>query len=199
METRVIVGLGNPEQGYLHNRHNVGFLFADHLVRRWGGKWSKNSQRFSASTAELRVNDTRWLVVKPLTFMNRSGISVRKVVDYLKISVDHLLICYDDLDLPFAALRMRPNGSSGGHNGLKSVDSHLKGCPYPRLRLGIGREGRGESAVVRYVLSDFTLREQQWLEQVFLRAEKQVQAWSEVGVEKAMSWFNGQVPEQGDK
>jgi peptidyl-tRNA hydrolase len=65
--------------------------------------------------------------------------------------------------------------------------------------LGIGREGRGETAVVRYVLSDFTLREQQWLEQVFLRAEKQVQAWSEVGVEKAMSWFNGQVPEQGDK
>ena len=110
METRVIVGLGNPEQEYLLNRHNVGFLFVDHLVRRWGGEWSKNSQRFSASTAELRVNDTRWLVVKPLTFMNRSGISVRKVVDYLKISVDHLLICYDDLDLPFAALRMRPGG-----------------------------------------------------------------------------------------
>ena len=131
--------------------------------------------------------------------MNRSGISVRKVVDFLKISTDHLLVCYDDLDLPFAALRMRPSGGSGGHNGLKSVDRHLKGYSYPRLRLGIGRDGRGEEAVVRYVLSDFTSREQQWLEQIFLRAEKQVEAWAEVGLEKAMSWFNGSVPEQRDK
>ena len=89
--------------------------------------------------------------------------------------------------------------SEWGHNGLKSVDSHLKGCLYPRLRLGIGRDGRGENAVVHYVLSDFTLREQQWLEKVFLRAEKQVQAWAEVGVEKAMSCFNGLVPEHSDK
>ena len=106
METRVIVGLGNPEQGYLLNRHNVGFLFADHLVRRWGGEWRKNSQLFLATTAELRVNDIRWLVVKPVTFMNRSGISVRKVVDYLKISTDHLLVCYDDLDLPLSLIHI---------------------------------------------------------------------------------------------
>ena len=129
--------------------------------------------------------------------MNRSGISVRKVVDYFKISVDHLLICYDDLDLPFAALRMRPSGSSGAQR-IEVRRQPPQGCPYSRLRLGIGRDGRGEKAVVRYVLSDFTLRSNSGWNRSFCEQKNRCKHGQRLE-EKAMSWFNDRVPEQGDK
>ena len=194
MHARMIVGLGNPEASYLNNRHNVGFLLVDHLARCWDGRWENNHSKFASWTAEVKKDGFRWLLVKPRTYMNRSGVAVRKLVDYFSVSVGDLMVCYDDLDLQPGVIRLRPAGSSGGHNGVKSIDSHLGTQSYPRLRLGIGR---GEKEVIQHVLSDFTDSEKEQLDRVFDEVERALHTWSRAGLEKAMSLHNGKVSDLG--
>ena len=159
----LIVGLGNPGDRYAKNRHNVGFMVIDALVDRLGpAKISKKEFQ-----GEL-YKSSNILLLKPQTFMNLSGQSVAAVKNFYKIDSDNIIVIHDDLDLGLGALRFKRGGSSGGHNGLKSIDQHI-GSDYIRIRFGIGRPERKED-VVRYVLSDFTPKELECIQPAIQKA-----------------------------
>lgn len=150
----LIVGLGNPGPKYESTRHNIGFMVIDELVKRF------NAQKLSSSSfnGELFKFSNHYLL-KPLTFMNLSGISIAAVKKFYKI--DEVVVIHDDLDLPFGTLRFKKGGGHGGHNGLKSTDENIS-SEYIRVRMGIGKpEHKGE--VASYVLSDFNKEEQEYL------------------------------------
>ncbi len=148
---KLIVGLGNPGKKYELNRHNVGFLALDYLIEKYNA--SKISSKFKGDLYKAE----KYLFLKPDTFMNLSGESVVLVRDYYKIDNDDIIVIHDDIDLKPGALRFKKGGSSGGHNGLKSIDKHI-GDDYWRVRIGVGRPERKED-VVKYVLSDFSKEE----------------------------------------
>ncbi|WP_456382986.1 aminoacyl-tRNA hydrolase [Hydrogenimonas sp.] len=148
----LIVGLGNPGPKYEYTRHNIGFLTLDRLV----GMSEAHPLSSSSFHGEIfKTSDT--LFLKPLTFMNRSGISVQAVKNFYKVELDHIVVIHDDLDLPFGAVRFKQGGGSGGHNGLKSIDSMI-GNGYLRVRMGIGKP-LYKSQVVEYVLQEFSPEE----------------------------------------
>ncbi len=148
----LIVGLGNPGPQYEYTRHNIGFLTVDRLV----GETGAHSQSSSSFHGEL-YKKSSLLLLKPITFMNRSGVSVQAVKNFYKIETANIIVIHDDLDLPFGALRFKRGGGSGGHNGLKSIDQHV-GSDYLRVRMGIGKPTY-RSQVVDYVLQNFTPEE----------------------------------------
>ena len=148
----LIVGLGNPGKQYEKNRHNVGFMVVDELIRRLN---PSPIQKSSFQGLLFKSGDT--LLLKPQTYMNLSGKSVQAVKNFYKIQNEHIIVIHDDLDLGLGALRFKRGGSSGGHNGLKSIDEHI-GSDYLRVRFGIGRP-KHKSEVISYVLSDFTPKE----------------------------------------
>lgn len=148
----VIVGLGNPGKSYVKTRHNLGFLAVELLAKEFGtGEW-KQSDKFDAEICEGRMVTAPVLFVKPATFMNRSGESARKLVDFYKLDPAHqLLIIVDDLDLPLGELRIRKNGGPGTHNGMRSLVETL-GEGFPRVRIGLGQPSHGED-LANWVLS----------------------------------------------
>lgn len=156
----LVVGLGNPGSGYAANRHNIGFMAADELVRRYSfGPWRK---KFQGQISEGELNGQKVLVLKPETFMNLSGQSVGEVLRFYKIPVEDVIVLHDELDLPPGKLRVKRGGGHGGHNGLRSIDAHC-GKEYRRVRLGIGHPGE-KSRVHGHVLGDFSKAEQDgWL------------------------------------
>lgn len=156
----LVVGLGNPGSGYAANRHNIGFMAADELVRRHSfGSWRK---KFQGQIAEGELNGQKVLVLKPETFMNLSGQSVGEVLRFYKIPVENVIVLHDELDLPPGKLRVKRGGGHGGHNGLRSIDAHC-GKEYRRVRLGIGHPGE-KSRVHGHVLGDFAKAEVEgWL------------------------------------
>jgi len=155
----LLVGLGNPGPDYARNRHNIGFMAADLLARRHSfGPWRS---RFQGETAEGSINGEKVLLLKPATFMNLSGQSVAAAARFLKIPLSDIVVMHDELDLPPGRLRVKTGGGAGGHNGLKSIDSHL-GKDYRRVRLGIGHPG-DKDRVAGYVLSDFAKADEGWL------------------------------------
>lgn len=156
----LVVGLGNPGSGYAANRHNIGFMAADELVRRHSfGPWRK---KFQGQLSEGELNGQKVLVLKPETFMNLSGQSVGEVLRFYKIPVEDVIVLHDELDLPPGKLRVKRGGGHGGHNGLRSIDAHC-GKEYRRVRLGIGHPGE-KSRVHGHVLGDFSKSEQDgWL------------------------------------
>lgn len=156
----LVVGLGNPGSGYAANRHNIGFMAADELVRRYSfGPWRK---KFQGQISEGELNGQKVLVLKPETFMNLSGQSVGEVLRFYKIPVEDVIVLHDELDLPPGKLRVKRGGGHGGHNGLRSIDAHC-GKEYRRVRLGIGHPG-DKSRVHGHVLGDFSKAEQDgWL------------------------------------
>ncbi|NPA87951.1 MAG: aminoacyl-tRNA hydrolase [Epsilonproteobacteria bacterium] len=156
---KLIVGLGNPGSKYEKNRHNIGFLAVDYLIKEFNA--SKLSSKFKG---ELYKSD-EYLFLKPTTYMNLSGESVRLVKDFYKIENDDIIVIHDDIDLKLGALRFKKGGGSGGHNGLKSIDANI-GNDYWRVRIGVGRPERKEM-VVSYVLSDFEDEELECLEKLF--------------------------------
>jgi PTH1 family peptidyl-tRNA hydrolase len=196
MNYRMLVGLGNPGKGYERNRHNVGFMLLDQLAGGW--RCSLNPQgKFRAEWGKVTRGDHQWLLVKPLTFMNASGEAVQRLAAFYQVPPSEILVVYDDLDLPLGAVRCRPDGSSGGHNGMKSIESRLGTRQFPRLRIGIGRDDRGKDATISYVLSDFSKSEKAHLEQSLQRAENLIEEWGNSSLEKAMSLFNGRI-QQGE-
>lgn len=156
----LLVGLGNPGPKYEKNRHNIGFMAVDAIVHRFG--FSKYKARFSGLTSEGLVNGQRLRVLKPQTFMNNNGYSVAQLCHFYKIPAQAVLVFYDELDLAPARLRIKQGGGSGGHNGIKSLDTHI-GPNYWRIRLGIGHPGE-KSKVTGHVLGDFPREDKNWLE-----------------------------------
>ena len=148
----IIVGLGNPGRKYESTRHNVGFMTVDLIAQKFGIKVNRLKHR--ALTGEGRIDGERVLLAKPQTFMNLSGESVREIVEYYKVPVENLIVIYDDADLQAGVLRIRPKGSSGTHNGMKSVIYHLRSDSFPRIRIGIGRAPEGWD-LADYVLGEF--------------------------------------------
>ncbi len=157
---RLFVGLGNPGQKYQNNRHNIGFMAMDEICHRH--KFSGWSSKHSGEIASGSIDGEKVLLLKPMTFMNLSGQSVQGAASFYKIPPDAIYVFHDELDLLPGKMRVKKGGGSGGHNGIKSIDSHL-GQDYWRVRMGIGHPG-DKDMVSPYVLGDFSKGDQNWLE-----------------------------------
>ena len=156
---RLFVGLGNPGAKYAHNRHNIGFTVVDEIARRHGfAPWRR---RFQGDTAEGTIDQERVVLLRPLTFMNDSGRAVQEAANFFKLAGGDITVFQDELELPPAKLRVKIGGGIAGHNGLRSISSHI-GNDYRRVRLGIGHPGVKE-LVHGYVLSDFAKDERPWV------------------------------------
>src|SRR5437868_12871530 len=170
---KVIVGLGNPGLKYAGTRHNVGFDVIDYLAKAPG--YAAFRERFEAFVSEGKEGDETVLLVKPLTFMNLSGRSVRAVVDFYKPPIESVLVVCDDFNLPLGKLRIRPKGSHGGHNGLRDIQNHLGTTEYPRLRIGVGAPP--EEAAIDHVLSRFRPSERPVITAAIEQASQAVAVW----------------------
>ena len=182
---KIVVGLGNPGREYAATRHNLGFMVVDELARRLGS--SDGRSRFRSVLVEAFDDGQKIALVKPQTYMNLSGTSVREVLGWYKSSIADLLVVVDDIDLPFSAMRLRPRGGSGGHNGLKSIIAELGNDEFPRLRIGIGRGG-GEAT--RQVLTRFSAEEERLLPDIIRSAADCVLEWEREGIISAMNRCN---------
>jgi peptidyl-tRNA hydrolase, PTH1 family len=188
----LIVGLGNPGAEYAKTRHNAGFLLVEKLAARWQVDWT-NERKFNARVARTERNGRRVLLCQPQTFMNSSGEAVGAVMNFYRLQLQsELLVAVDDADLPLGEIRLRPDGSHGGHHGLESVEQHLGSREFARLRLGIGRRD-GAREITDYVLGNFNANESALMEKVLDRAADQAECWLSDGIQKAMSRFNGVV------
>ncbi len=180
-----IVGLGNPGSKYDKTFHNLGFWVVDELGRRLNAKFKET---FQSKIAVVDYNGEKLALMKPLTFMNLSGESVGPAARFYKWQPERILVISDDLDLPAGALRIRPKGGSGGHNGLKSIIQHLGGEGFPRIRLGIGRDESG--SVTGHVLGKIGSSQKEQFEKLAKDAADAAIAMMDLGMEKAMSTFN---------
>ncbi len=184
---KVIIGLGNPGKSYANTRHNVGFMVVDALSKRLN--IPVTASRFKGLLGEGIVNGEKVILLKPQTYMNLSGESVRELLDWYKIDISELLIIYDDLDLPVGQLRLRQKGSAGGHNGVKSIILHTNTDEFKRIKIGINRPPVGWS-VADYVLSKFTTSEVAEVVQTIDRAAEATEAWLIEPFEKVMNKYN---------
>jgi peptidyl-tRNA hydrolase, PTH1 family len=187
----LIVGLGNPGAQYRGTRHNAGFLLVEKLANRWGAGWS-DEKKFDARMALSRRGGERIWLCQPQTFMNLSGTAVKSLVDFYQLPLARVLIVVDDADLALGTLRLRPEGSSGGHHGLESIEQQLGTRAAARLRIGIGRVD-GVREISNYVLGRFDAAESDLLEKVLTVAADQVECWLDAGIAKAMNQYNGVV------
>ncbi|TAM56651.1 MAG: aminoacyl-tRNA hydrolase [Chloroflexota bacterium] len=182
---KIVVGLGNPGSRYAGTRHNVGWMVVDRLADRAG--WSGGRERDAAKVVWGRYGGLDLTLVKPLTFMNDSGVAVRKALARGRTPLEDLLVVCDDFALPFGRLRLREAGSAGGHNGLRSIIGELGGQKFARLRVGIGAP---EPAAIDHVLSRFTADEQAALPQVVEAAADAVEVWAREGPARAANRWN---------
>lgn len=180
----LIVGLGNPGIMYRKTRHNVGFRVVSKLAEGEGVKFKKN--RMKGYIAKAFFDDERLYILKPTTYMNRSGSAVRAFFDFYGIASQDLLVVADDVNIPFGEMRIKERGSSGGHNGLKSVEESF-GMEYSRLRIGVGR-GKGD--LERYVLKRFSKEEERSLGSILEKAVSVVYIWLKNGMADAMNVAN---------
>lgn len=158
----LLVGLGNPGEGYAHNRHNIGFMAVDDIARRHG--FPSFRSKFQGELTEGKIGSEKTLLLKPQTYMNESGRSVGEVARFYKIEPADIVVFHDELDLPAGKIRVKTGGGHGGHNGLRSIDAHI-GKDYRRVRMGIGHPG-DKDRVTGHVLSDFAKADQDWLNKV---------------------------------
>ena len=184
---KLIVGLGNPGRRYARNRHNVGFMCLDYLVRRWDIRLS--DRRRYAILGQGDVDGEEVVLAKPRTFMNRSGEGASYLLTRFQITPRDMVIIYDDMDLPLGAIRLRRGGSSAGHRGLDSIISTLRTRGFPRLRVGISKPEMGTDAV-EYVLAPFSTQERKAIEEVVERAGEALECLLREGIDAAMNKFN---------
>ena len=184
------MGLGNPGPRYKNTRHNVGWHVLDRLAARWGA--GKPGKARHAEVVKASFEARPVLLVKPLTYMNDSGKAVRALVEKDHLPLERIMVVYDDIDLAFGKLRLRAGGSSGGHNGIKSIQQHVAGKPgdFPRMKVGLGRPPAGLDPI-DYVLTTFRPEEKPVIADSILRAADAVECWLQDGIEAAMNKFNG--------
>lgn len=196
---RLIVGLGNPGPKYDRTRHNIGFDIVEALAKSLPDVSLASSKRFQGDAGEFRSAGERTVLLKPSTYMNKSGQSVRAVLDWYKLAPNEVLIVYDDMDLPTGKLRMRLSGGAGGHNGMKSIISHLGTKAFPRLRVGVGsadKSGDPNGAVISHVLGRFSPEERKIVDAVIPMAVDAIDLSLRKGVERAMNLYNGREVER---
>ena len=186
---KIVVGLGNPGRKYERTRHNIGFEVVDEVARRAGAEF-RHSWRFPAELAETTLAGERVLLVKPRTFMNASGDAVGELARKKGVPPAGVLVVVDDVELECGRLRLRAGGSSGGHNGLKSLMERLGSDAFPRVRVGVGRVPAG-GEMVQLVLCRFTPEERTLMGPAVERAAEAVLAVLREGLEKAQNKFNG--------
>ena len=194
---QLIVGLGNPGNKYAQTRHNVGFDLLDSLAKRWQIGFSDRKQFQGIYGEGFGSNSAKIRLLKPQTFMNLSGQSVRAAIDWFKLPPESVLVVYDDLDLPLGKIRLRLSGSAGGHNGMKSIISHLGTQDFPRVRIGIGKSF-GEKDTISHVLGKFSTVETPIVSEVIYLVNDSIEMGLKQGMEKAMSLYNSKsvsVPE----
>ena len=190
MTDYLLTGLGNPGAKYEKTRHNIGFMVVDLLSQREGATFSDISGPPPRQQAEIRQGENRIILLKPLTFMNRSGEAVAKVKNFFKIPLDNLLIIQDDLDMEFGRIKVVRAGRAGGHNGIRSIISALGSREFPRLKIGIGRPD-SPMPVDRYVLSRFSGDELQQLDKIVEQAADAAECFIAHGLQETMNRFNG--------
>jgi PTH1 family peptidyl-tRNA hydrolase len=182
----LVVGLGNPGREYAGHRHNAGFMVADELARRHGGSWRT---KFSGELAEVRIGDRRVALLKPMLYMNLSGRSLSAAARFFKVPPDRLLVVHDEGDFDLARLQLRLGGGLAGHNGLRSIAQELGTQEFLRLRIGVGRPGRGDRRdLADYVLSDFAPEDD--ADAIVARAADAVEALVRDGLEAAQREFH---------
>ena len=182
----LVVGLGNPGREYAANRHNTGFMVVDELARRTGASFRS---KFNGQLAEARLGDARVGLLKPQTYMNESGQAVGAAARFFKVDPDAVLVVHDEGDFDLGRLQVRAGGGLAGHNGLRSIASHLRTQDFLRLRIGVGRPGRGDPRdLADYVLSDFAPADD--AEALVARAADAVEMLLRDGLEKSQRRFN---------
>ena len=184
----IIVGLGNPGQKYEKTRHNMGFLAVDLLAEKKGVPLNK--VKFKAAYNIMEFGGEKCLVMKPQTYMNLSGEAVREAAQFYKVPADHVLVIYDDVSLPVGKLRVRPNGSAGGHNGIKNIIAHLGTQEFPRVKIGVAAPQGGGAEMVDYVIGVPSQEERKVLAQMFEKAVDAAECIVRHGYQKAMNQCN---------
>ena len=184
----LLVCLGNPGKDYENTRHNIGFMAADELGRK--ENVSINKLRYRALTGEVTIAGQRVMVLKPQTYMNLSGESVKLAGGFYKIPPERVLVISDDVSLPLGKLRIRANGSAGGHNGLKNIIQHLGTDQFPRIKVGVGAPQHPEHEMVNWVIGNFTPSEKKVVNEAIGRALDAVACIIGKGVQEAQNKFN---------
>lgn len=185
----IIAGLGNPESKYDHTRHNIGFHAIDVLCDKYNIRLNK--LKFKACFGDGIIGGEKVILAKPQTYMNLSGESIRDMAAFYKIPTENIIIIFDDISLDTGRMRIRPTGSAGGHNGIKSIIYQLNSDNFPRIKLGIGAPPHSDFDLADYVLGRFTSEEIKTLEPVLLDTADAVECIIKNGIERAMNKYNG--------
>lgn len=184
---KCFIGLGNPGKQYEMNRHNVGFMAIDRFAAKWGINSFQNKGK--GHLGEGNVNGTKVFLLKPMTYMNLSGESMRAILDFYKLKVEDVVIIYDDMDTPFGQIRLRYQGSAGGHNGIKSIIQHAGTQSFNRIRVGVNRPAPGYN-IADYVLANFSKEEMKSLDDVLDLICNAMLSSLDEPFEKTMGKFN---------
>lgn len=184
---KLVVGLGNPGKEYKGNRHNVGFMAIDKLADR--NSISVNKLKFNSIIGEGRIGYEKIILMKPLTYMNNSGIAVMECANYFNIEIEDIIVICDDIDIPFGTIRIKKKGSAGTHNGLKSIIYHLQDDNFPRVKIAVGKK-IPQMDLADFVLSNFSKEEKVTLEEELNDSVKAVEIILAENIDKAMNDYN---------
>ena len=189
--THIVVGLGNPGAEYLHTRHNAGFLAIDYICNKYNARVNKSAHK--ALVGEATIGGKRVLLVKPQTYMNLSGESIKSALDFYKIKPENLIVIYDDISLDVGRLRVRRDGSAGGHNGIKSIIANIGTQIFPRIKVGVGQKPHPDYDLASWVLSEFKNDELKALEGTFPTVCEGLEKILTASIDDAMQVCNKKV------
>lgn len=182
----LIVGLGNPGTKYQHTRHNVGFDAVDRLISNISAP--KEKKRFSSKFTLVKIENTKLIIIKPQTYMNNSGVAVKKAMNFYRIKPENVVVIYDDMDIPLGKIRIRKKGSGGTHNGMKSIISFIRSYDFPRIRIGIGKPNK--QGTIDFVLGKPNGEEKQEIQKAIEKTALSIEALISEGIDKAMQEYN---------
>lgn len=186
--THLVVGLGNPGDKYTFTRHNTGFMALDFIAEKCGVRVDR--ARVKSLCADARIGEHRVLLMKPQTFMNLSGEAVREAADFYKIPPENILVLFDDINFDVGVMRIRRNGSDGGHNGIKSIIYQLNSDAFPRVKIGVGKKPSPDYDLADYVLGTYSDADKKILFSMFSRVYDGVELILSGQIDKAMNLYN---------
>lgn len=185
---KIIIGLGNPGIKYKGTRHNIGYDVVDNLSRRHN--INLNKQKFNSMYGEGRINGEKVILLKPLTYMNKSGLAVSEVINFYKVHLKDVIIVVDDIDIKFATIRIKQKGSAGSHNGLKSVINSIGDNNIPRLKIGVGNKKNAEQDLADFVMGKFDKLEYPEIKETINHATLALEDWIKYDILEVMNKYN---------